>query len=161
MDLTTFRASASVVVDAPPEALYDFIADMPSVGEISPVCTGGEWENDERGVGATFIGTNTTPERTWQARMRVVTADRPRAIAWSNLGPASLPLADDLAHNVRWSYEFTPVEGGTRVDETWQVLPTANERYHEMDEAQLLGLQQRSQSSIEETLVRFKQRFDR
>ena len=78
MDISSFDASGDVVIDAPPEPLYDFIADMPAMGEISPWCTGGEWESDERGVGAFFVGSNAMGERTWQARMRVCEADRPR-----------------------------------------------------------------------------------
>ena len=45
-----------------------------------------------------------------------------------------LPLADDLPHNVQWTYAFTPVEGGTKVDETWQVLETSGQRYYDMVE---------------------------
>jgi hypothetical protein len=120
MDHSQFRAAASLVIDATPEELYDFIADMPRMREISPVCVGGEWEGEARGVGATFMGSNSMPTRNWQARMRVVAADRPRAYAWCNLGGAGLPLSDDLPHNVRWSYEFTPVEGGTRLKQLFE-----------------------------------------
>ncbi|MCI4337615.1 MAG: SRPBCC family protein, partial [Thermoplasmata archaeon] len=135
VDVTRFRAAASVVIDAPAEVLFDFIADMPRMAEISPVNTGGAWETDARGVGATFMGTNVMPNRSWSARMRIVVSGRPRAIAWCNLGGAGLPLSDDLPHNVRWRYDFTPVEGGTRVDETWQFLETAGQRYFEVIES--------------------------
>jgi hypothetical protein len=177
VDVTRFRAAASIVIDAPQQVLYDFIADMPRMGEISPVNTGGAWETAARGVGATFMGSNVMPNRSWTARMRIVVADRPHAIAWCNLGGAGLPLSDDLPHNVRWSYEFTPVEGGTRVDETWQFLATAGQRYFETvetcdysveprlierrNEERLDHLAQTTQSSIEQTLAKFKQHFER
>ena len=32
---------ASIVIAAPAEELYAFIADMPRMGEVSPVCVGG------------------------------------------------------------------------------------------------------------------------
>jgi hypothetical protein len=176
MNYSQFRAAASLVIDATPEELYDFIADMPRMREISPVCVGGEWEGEARGVGATFMGSNSAPTLDWQARMRVVAADRPRAYAWCNLGGPLLPLSDDLPHNVRWSYEFTPVEGGTRVEEAWQLLETAGQRYNEVvetcdysvdprlierrNEEHLHNLRRATQSSIEQTLARLKQLFE-
>lgn len=160
MDVSQFCASASVVIEAPAEALYDFIADMPSVGQVSPVCTGGEWESDERGVGATFIGSNTTAERSWQARMRVTASDRPREFAWVNLGLASVPPSDELAENVRWRYTFTTVQGGTKVEESWQILESASDALKARSEEQLRELELRSQLGIEQTLTKLKQLFE-
>ena len=73
----------------------------------------------ERGVGAFFIGSNAMGERTWQARMRVSVADRPREFAWENLGSVDWDSPTPL---VRWGYTFEPVDGGTRVEETWRIL---------------------------------------
>jgi hypothetical protein len=122
MDLSQVHAAGSVVVAAPPEALYDFIADMPAIGEISPQCKGGEWEGDARGVGAYFIGSNAWRERAWKIRVRVVAADPNREFAWENLGDPGEPNPDDILGTIRWGYTFEPVDGGTKVEETWRIL---------------------------------------
>ena len=119
MDISPFHAAASTVIAVEPEVAYDFIADMPRMGEISPQCTGGEWQGDERGVGASFLGSNAAGERVWNAWMIVVVADRPREFAWENHG--SMEWEDHKAL-VRWGYTFEPVDGGTRVEETWRIV---------------------------------------
>jgi hypothetical protein len=75
IDLATLRCEHRVTIAAASDELYDYIADMPRVGEISRQCTGGVWEGDERGIGAAFIGSNTMGERSWRARMRVTVAE--------------------------------------------------------------------------------------
>jgi hypothetical protein len=155
MDLTDLTASATIIVSAPPEKLYEFIADMPRVGEISPVCTGGEWEGSERGVGATFIGSNTMGERTWQARMRVVAADAPREFAWENIGDPTRPVDDDTVTAARWTWTFTPVEGGTQVDESWKML-LAGPQLEAIGKERLKAIPARNQAGMEETLTKLK-----
>ena len=101
MDISFLNASGSIAIDVPIGVAYDFIADMPAMGAVSPQCTGGEWQDEERGVGAHFLGSNAMGDRTWQALMRVIVADRPREFAWENIGAVgwSTPL-------VRWGYTF-------------------------------------------------------
>jgi hypothetical protein len=158
MDFTTFRASASTVVAAPAEDLYAFVADMPRIGEVSPECTGGRWESEARGVGATFIGSNTEGDRSWQRRLRVAVADAPREFAWENLGDPTQPPPDGEGGPVRWSYTFTPVADGTEVVETWSLQE--HPRLVELGEETLRMVQSRSQAGIEQTLVRLKQLFE-
>ncbi|MET0626897.1 MAG: SRPBCC family protein [Acidimicrobiia bacterium] len=159
MDISPLHASGSIVIAAPPDALYDFIADMPSVGEISAQCTGGVWESDARGVGALFVGSNTRGEFTWKARMRVAVADPGREFAWENLGDAGAPAAADAVGLVRWGYTFEPVAGGTRVEETWRILRA----YPEL-EAGDAGLPERlpqmMDRAIEKTLATLKAKFE-
>ena len=155
MDLTDLRAAASIVIDARAETLYAFVADMPKVGEISPVCTGGGWESASRGAGATFIGSNTVGERTWRARMRVVVADPPSQFAWENIGDPSRPVPDEIVPAARWAYTFTPVAGGTTVDETWQMLLSAD-RLEAIGEERLRSLPAMNQSGMEQTLSKLK-----
>ena len=52
--------SASVVIDAPPERIYDLVADLPRMGEWSPECQRVEWADGatDRRTGATFVGHN-------------------------------------------------------------------------------------------------------
>jgi hypothetical protein len=159
MDIAPFTAAGSIVIAAPAETLYDFIADMPAVGEISPQCTGGVWEGDGRGVGAFFVGSNTAGDRTWQARMRVCVADPSREFAWENLGSAEGPVPDEIVPLIRWGYSFEPVDGGTKVEETWQILHAYPEleATSERFVTRLPGLMQ---GMIDETLANMKARFE-
>jgi polyketide cyclase/dehydrase/lipid transport protein len=159
MDLTDLQAAASIVIAAPSDALYEFVADMPRAGEVSPVCTGGEWETDARGVGATFIGTNTMGERTWQARMKVAVADAPREFAWENIGAPDQPLPDDVVAAARWTYTFTPVDGGTRVDESWRML-LSGPQLEAIGEERLKAIPGWNQAGMETTLANLKALFE-
>jgi hypothetical protein len=157
MNLNDLQASASVVVAAPPDKLYEFIADMPRIGEISPECTGGEWESSSRAAGATFIGSNTSGDFSWQARMRVSVADPPREFAWENMGGVD---AGDGEPNARWGYVFTPVGGGTQVEETWKLL-RISPQLEAIGEDFVNGLPEARRKNMEETLVRLKAIFER
>lgn len=159
MDISYVHASGSVVVAAPPEELYDFIADMPAIGEISAQCVGGVWESDARGVGAYFIGSNAWRERTWKIRVRVVAADPGREFAWENLGDPSNPDPDDLPGLIRWAYTFEPVDGGTRVEETWRILRP----YPELDGATRDDFERLIRNfthAIEATLANLKAKYE-
>jgi hypothetical protein len=113
MDLSSYSHTESTTVTAPPEVVYDLIADVTRMGELSPVCKGGDWDDDSR---RTFVGTNTTPERTWTTHCRVDVADRGREFAFTNRGP------DGDGELARWTYRFAPQGDGTVVTESWQVL---------------------------------------
>jgi len=103
----------SIVIARGPEALYDMVSDVTRMGEWSPVCTGGWWdEGDGPREGAWFTGRNELPDRVWETRSRVVAADRPREFAFMVRGTWA-----------RWGYTFTAVDGGTRVTESWEFLP--------------------------------------
>jgi hypothetical protein len=158
MDLSSFKAAASVVVAAPAEEIYAFIGDMPRIGEISPECTGGVWESEARDVGALFIGSNTSGDRTWQRRIQVVVADAPSEFAWENIGDANEPFSPGTVGAARWTYRFTPVEGGTRVDETWYLLE--NPHLQTIAEDVLRGLESRNQAGMEQTLVTLRDLFE-
>jgi len=140
----------SVVVACPPEALYDMISDVTRMGEWSPFCRACWW--DEGGgprAGAWFTGRNETPERTWETRSQVKTADRGREFTFE-VGGAW----------IRWSYTFAPVDGGTELTETWTFLPPGIARFHERygDEAQA-QIEDRTaaaHSGIPETLAAIK-----
>ncbi len=78
------------------------LADVTRMGEWSPVCTACWWdEGDGPHVGAKFTGRNERPERTWETRSEVVTADRGGEFAWVVGEP--LPA--------RWGYSFVAVDG--------------------------------------------------
>jgi Polyketide cyclase / dehydrase and lipid transport len=56
--------SRSVVVAAGPEQLYDMVADITRMGEWSPACTGGAWDEGAGArVGSWFTGTRAGSSR--------------------------------------------------------------------------------------------------
>ncbi|MGY1832283.1 SRPBCC family protein [Geodermatophilus sp. SYSU D01180] len=113
--------SDSIVVAASPEEVYDLVSDVTRTGEWSPICAACWWDEGAGGrVGDWFTGRNVTPERTWETRSQVVAADRGREFAWLVSGRL-----------VRWGYLLEPVEGGTRLTETWEFLPAGLEFFAE------------------------------
>jgi hypothetical protein len=113
VDLADYRSSASITVDAAPDTVYDLVADISRMGEWSPVCTGGRYDED----GVWFTGTNAMGESTWDTRCKVVSAERGREFAFVNHGLAG------THEMVRWGFTFRPVENGTEVTQHWEVLP--------------------------------------
>lgn len=144
------RYSESIVIAGPPETLYDMVSDVTRMGEWSPVCKACWWD-DGAGptVGSWFTGHNETTERTWETRSQVVTADRGREFAYV-VGGAW----------VRWGYTFTPVEGGTRLTESWEFLPAGiarfAERYGDDAPAQIADRTAAAHAGIPATLAALK-----
>jgi hypothetical protein len=111
--VTDLTFSDSVVVAASPEELYDLVSDVTRTGEWSPVCVACWWDEGATGkAGDWFTGRNVTPERTWETRSLVAVADRGREFAWLVGGSRA-----------RWGYTLEPVDGGTRLTESWEFLP--------------------------------------
>jgi hypothetical protein len=88
----------------------------------------------------------------------VAVADASREFAWENLGDPAQPPPDSGGGPVRWSYTFSPVDGGTEVVESWSL--SEHPRLVELGEETLRIVQSRSQSGIEQTLARLKQLFE-
>jgi uncharacterized membrane protein len=152
VDLTPYRHTETVTVGAPPEAVYDLVADITRMGDWSPVCAEAVWDDDSR---EWFSGTNVTSERSWTTKCRVDVAELGKEFTFVNCGMAG---ATDL---VRWSYRFTPADGGTTVTEEWQVLPGyvdfMRQVAPDMDVAAYLdGVKPATQQGMRETLARLR-----
>jgi hypothetical protein len=148
--VSSLSYSASVVVASSPDALYDLVSDVTRTGEWSPVCTACWWD-DGAGpqVGAWFTGRNEIPGRTWETRSQVVAAEPGREFAWL-VGGAW----------VRWGYTLTPVDGGTRLTESWDFLPAGiarfGERYGADAQAQIADRSEAARTGIPATLAAIK-----
>jgi uncharacterized protein YndB with AHSA1/START domain len=130
VDTSAYRHQEAITIDRSPDELYDLVADVSRMGQWSPVCTGGTYDED----GEWFTGTNAMGESTWETRCRVVVAERGREFAFINHG------LEGRVEMVRWAFTFRPVAGGgTDVTQTWQVLP---------DYADGLGLDETSAVSV-------------
>ena len=111
--------SASTVVQATPEQVYDTVSDITRVPEWSPECVGGRWLGGANGpeVGARFEGRNRRGPVRWRTRPTVVAANRPHEFAFV----MGLPGYGALT---RWTYEVEPGdhEGTSRMTETYEIL---------------------------------------
>jgi hypothetical protein len=108
----------STVIDAPAELIYDMVADLPRMGEWSRECARVEWIEGATGpaVGARFVGHNTTGPRgfiKWSRRGTVRAAERGREFAFAT--------EEGGVEGTTWRYRFEPVDGGTRVTESYTV----------------------------------------
>jgi hypothetical protein len=140
----------SIVIAAPPEAVYDLVADVTRTGEWSPVCQECRWDEGATGaVGDMFTGRNVLPNRTWETRCTVTHAERGTAFGW---------LVGDAL--VRWLYTMEPVEGGTRLTESWEFLPNGialfHDRYGADADAQIANRIEMAHSGISATLATMK-----
>ena len=110
------RDTVEIVVAAPPERVYDLVADVTRTPELSPEIVSVRWLGGATGpaVGARFEAVNTTRGgKRWRNRPVVTAADRGREFAFARTEP--------FAGTVAWRYRFEPVEGGTRVVESYEV----------------------------------------
>jgi len=77
-------ASATVAIEASPEAVYDLLTDLSRISELSPECYRAEWEDGATGpaVGASLRGYNRNGNMEWDARAVVTEATPGRVWAF-------------------------------------------------------------------------------
>jgi Polyketide cyclase / dehydrase and lipid transport. len=147
--MSTWNLSESIIVSRPAEELHAMVSDVTRMGEWSPVCTGGWWDDDTRGVGAWFTGRNETPAKTWETRSQVVADEPGREFAFIVGGDRT-----------RWGYRFTPVAEGTELTESWEILPGGEayfaERFGATAEAEIAQRFENARSGIHDTLAAIK-----
>jgi hypothetical protein len=115
--------SRQLTIEATPERTYDLVADLPRMGEWSPECQSVEWTAGTAGPaeGATFVGRNRGGPfglMRWSRNGRVLVADRGREFVFVT--------EEGGRESTEWRYKFDPVDGGTRVTESYHVkwIPT-------------------------------------
>jgi len=115
--------SHQITIEAPPERIYALVADLPRMGEWSPECRRVEWSDGsgQPEEGARFIGHNQTGPKglmKWSRRGRVLVA-RPGC-------EFAFITEEGGKESTEWRYQFEPVDGGTRVTESYKVhwIPT-------------------------------------
>jgi hypothetical protein len=108
--------TVSAVMQAPPEVVYELVADVTRMPEFSPEILKCTWLDGATGpaVGARFAAVNKVPSRpSWTNKPVVTVVDPGRAFAVSRTEP--------FAGTVVWSYRFEPEAGGTRVTISYEV----------------------------------------
>lgn len=136
--------SVSRVIPAPAQRIFDLLADP----KMHPVIDGGGTVRSPRGdnpgrlsLGATF-GMNMKLGAPYPVQNTVVEFEEGKRIAWCH-----------FARNV-WRYELEPVDGGTRVTETFD---PSGARPGVGTFTQLFGFRRRNEAGMERTLERLEQ----
>jgi Polyketide cyclase / dehydrase and lipid transport len=149
VELSDLQVSRKIVVAASPEHLYEIIADVTRIGELSPVCKAAWWdEGSGPREGGWFTGRNEVEGRDpWERHCEIITAEPGRAFGW---------VAGGRAEGVaEWSYRFRPVEQGTEVEESWRILRMVD-RLRALGDDVLNGMKTNTESGIESTLANLK-----
>jgi hypothetical protein len=146
VDLATLILTRTVTVSLPPEDAYALVADLPRMGEWSPVCKECVWDEGAEGaaVGAWFTGKNVLGEREWETHCEIVAASAGQELAWVVGG------ADE--GTTRWGYTFRPADGGTEIEESWRLV-RVHERMAAMSPEDVDKLVARTTSGMERTLA--------
>jgi uncharacterized protein YndB with AHSA1/START domain len=140
--------SHQVVINATPEHVYNLVADLPRMGQWSPECKCVEWADGSTipAEGARFVGHNRGGPFNlfrWSRRGRVLAADPGREFAFIT--------EEGGRESTVWRYRFEPVEGGTRVAESYEVrwiplwariVDVPANRYRELQDAMRHTLEQ-------------------
>ena len=106
------QVEESITIAAPPEAVYDLVADIARMGEWSPEATGALGAPTRLAAGDRFLGSNRRGPVRWWTVCTVRGADRPARLEFDvDVGPVALS---------RWTYRLAPApDGGTTVTEVW------------------------------------------
>jgi carbon monoxide dehydrogenase subunit G len=157
MDVSGYNHSDSITVAAPPEKVYAIVSDVTRIGELSPVCKSATWDDGGQAgkEGAWFTGHNVISDFSWDTHCKVVVAAPGREFTYVNHGPAG------ETELVQWGFMLEPERDGTKVTETWQVLPSYPEFVRagnpDVDvKARIDGMQQMAREGIKETLANLK-----
>jgi len=124
-DVTGLAAAAEEVVAAPPELVWDLVADVTRVGGWSPECIRAAWlgEPGRPQPGARFTGHNRFPDGfEYEVTCVVTEADRPRAFGWVVLDDSGDPARPSSS----WRYEIDPLPRGSRVRQRFTHGPGAS-----------------------------------
>jgi uncharacterized protein YndB with AHSA1/START domain len=144
MDAKAGVGSASTVVNAPPELVYDVVTDLSRMGEWSPECVGVDLAPGGRvQLGTTFVGRNSRDDNEWTTDCRVLAAEPGREFSF---------FAGDDETGTTWAFSFERTEGGTRLTESFDSRRLRHPEWVEM----LTGRAEQLVGDIEITLAAIK-----
>jgi uncharacterized protein YndB with AHSA1/START domain len=145
------QVSVSRVIPAPSEAIFALVADAsrhPEIdgsGTVRQLKPGGP---ERLQLGSRF-GMSMKMGISYSMENEVVEFEPNRRIAWQ-ARPAG--LLKNLVGGRIWRYELEPVEGGTRVTETWDISQDRQKRFLKKGK-----LAEQTRRNMERTLERIEQ----
>jgi hypothetical protein len=158
MDVSQYHHSDSILINRSPVEVYAIVSDVTRIGELSPICQAGTWDDPAQAgtAGAWFTGHNVIGDVSWDTRCTVSVARPGREFTWINHGP------NGDAELVSWGFALEPEGGGTRATESWQVLPSYPDFVLAGNPgvdvtARIDGMAQMARDGIADTLARLKQ----
>lgn len=110
------RDEVTAHMEAPPEVVYELVADVTRMPEFSPEIRRCSWLDGATGpaVGARFVAVNQVARRpAWRNKPVVTVMEPGRMFAFARTEP--------FAGTVEWTYRFEPEGTGTRVTESYEV----------------------------------------
>lgn len=112
----TLSTTVSVDVAAPPEAVWQVVADPVRTSEWSHECTSVEFLDGatESGLDVRFRGTNRTGRTTWSRVCTIFAFDPGSEFAYLT----SSKQGDATA----WHFKLEPIESGTRLTQAFQIV---------------------------------------
>jgi hypothetical protein len=107
---------AEVDIDADRAVVWSLITDVDVSTRFSDESAGAEWQTDERGVGAVFVGHNEhAAVGAWTISCFVDTWDEPRAFGWRTTDPDN--------PGARWRFDVEPAAGRIRLRYSFVIGP--------------------------------------
>jgi uncharacterized protein YndB with AHSA1/START domain len=116
--------SVERVIPAPPEKIFDLLADPARHRDIDGSGTVREAKagSERLALGSKF-GMSMKAGFSYSMVSEVIEFDENRSIAWQSKPPSS--FGAKLGGGRIWRYELEPVDGGTLVRETWDISQEA------------------------------------
>ena len=107
------------VIAAAPEAIFDLLADPSRHCDIdgSGSVVGAKGGSERLGLGSSF-GMSMKMGLPYSMVSTVIEFDENRRIAWQTTGPTA--IGKHVGGRI-WRYELEPVDGGTKVSESWDI----------------------------------------
>ena len=111
------QGRAELLIQAPPDRVFQLVSDVTRMGEWSPECRRCVWLGGATGpaLGARFKGYNRHSLLRWGIPCRVTEVEVGRVFAFETT-PPGLPV------QTHWRYELEPAEGGTILAESFEAL---------------------------------------
>jgi len=116
-----FEVSRSIDIAVDPQTAYAAVSDVRQMGRWSPENRGAVIKDEEftaAHVGMRFVGDNKRGPVRWKTECVVTAAEAGTRFSFDvvkyGFGTTLIPI-----RIATWAYDFAPVDGGTRVTETW------------------------------------------
>jgi hemerythrin-like domain-containing protein len=112
------QGRVETVVSAPCDAVWSVVSDVTRVPQWSRECREVDWLDGATAAapGVRFRGTNRAGRMTWSRVNEVVACEEPHRLVWRTVPTRRFPDSS------RWTVELEPVDGGTRIAQSYEVL---------------------------------------